>query len=87
MEFALLRSSLNTLFQPHTANTEALVTFWETVQTCDESHSVMSEHDRMSFEPWSAFMIRMHLCIQQRLSIGHTLLRKLHRCQLPSNQK
>ena len=27
--------------------------FWPLAQTCDESHSVMSEHDRMTFEPWS----------------------------------
>ena len=49
-------------------------------------HSVMGEHDKMTSEPWSAFMIKMHLQ-QQWLGIGHTLLRKRHLCQHPSNRK
>ena len=56
-------------------------------KTCDESHGVMSEHDRMTLESWSAFMIWTRLCQQQLLSIGTTVLRKLHFCQLPSDGK
>ena len=28
-------------------------------------HSMMKGYDCMTFEPWSAFMIRMHQCTQQ----------------------
>ena len=44
--------------------------------SCDESHSVMEEHDRMTFEPWIAF--RMHQSVSTSVvECRHTLVRKL----------